>query len=235
MSHLTGFERTRYVRKMFAGIAGRYDRLNRLMSAGQDLRWRREALDALSVQPGKKYLDAGAGTGDIALAASRRVPGVFVVACDLTPEMVAVGRKRPGGGAVRWVVADAQQLPFAGEVFDGVISAYLLRNVADLDQTLSEQKRILLHGGRFVSLDTTPPAKNLLRPLIIFYLRRIIPLLGSLFAGNSEAYTYLPESTEEFLNAEKLAEKLASAGFDTPSFVRRMAGTMAIHNAQKNV
>jgi demethylmenaquinone methyltransferase/2-methoxy-6-polyprenyl-1,4-benzoquinol methylase len=233
VSHLSGSERTRYVRKLFGGIANRYDCLNRLMTAGQDLRWRQEAVMMLEVQPGGRYLDAGAGTGDIALAVSRQAPGIFVVACDLTPEMIAVGRKRPGGKDVRWVIADAQKLPFAADVFNGVISGYLLRNVGSLQETLSEQHRVLLLAGRTVSLDTTPPRHNFLRPFIFFYLRSIIPLLGRLFARNSEAYRYLPQSTEQFLSAEKLAEKLDSIGFSAVFYVRRMAGTMAIHKAQK--
>lgn len=233
MSHLSGSEKSRYVRHMFSGIAGHYDLLNRLMTFGQDQRWRREAIMMLEVKSGARYLDEGAGTGDIALAISRQFPGVSVVACDLTPEMIAIGRKRAGGMRIMWVIADAQYLPFAGEGFTGVISGYLLRNVGNLEQTLGEQYRVLHPAGKVVSLDTTPPRKNWLHPFIIFYLRRVIPFLGRLFTGNSAAYAYLPRSTEQFLSAEKLAGKLRDAGFSAVSTVHRMAGTMAIHKAQK--
>jgi demethylmenaquinone methyltransferase/2-methoxy-6-polyprenyl-1,4-benzoquinol methylase len=233
MSSLSGKDRTRYVRQIFGQIAPRYDRLNRLMTAGQDLRWRREAIQQLEISPGMLILDAGAGTGDITLMIMQCCPQVRVIASDLTPEMIQVGKNRPGGSRVTWVVADANDLPFASGIFDGAISGYLLRNVGDLAATLSEQYRILRPAGRMVSLDTTPPQQNMLKPFINFYLRYGIPLLGHLFAANAEAYLYLPDSTEHFLGAEKLAEKMRSAGFSVVSFVRRMFGTMAIHKAIK--
>jgi demethylmenaquinone methyltransferase/2-methoxy-6-polyprenyl-1,4-benzoquinol methylase len=229
MSELTGPARARYVRTMFGRIAGRYDLLNRLMTAGQDRRWRREAVGRLALSSGGRVLDLGSGTGDLAFELLRCTPQARVVAADFTPEMMTVGRRHPDSARIAWVVADAQHLPFASASFAGAISGFLLRNVAEVDRVLAEELRVLNPGGRTVSLDTTPPPRGFLRPAIEFHFRRVIPLLGRLVAGDAEAYNYLPASTERFLSAEALSSRMTAAGFRSTGFVRRMLGTVAIH------
>ena len=234
MSHLTGRERSRYVQNMFARIAHRYDLLNGLMTFGQDASWRKEAIRRLEINPNSIILDLASGTGDIALDIARKYPDALMIAGDFTPEMLAVAIDRPGGDRVQWLIADVQHLPFAKECVSGVISGFLLRNVADVSRTLEEHNRVLVSGGRAVSLDTTPPRRNLLRPFLEFHLRVIIPLLGKLVAGNAEAYAYLPSSTEGFLPAETLAERFRQAGFSGVGFVRRMLGAVSIHWGEKD-
>lgn len=229
MTHLTGNERAQYVQSMFARIAGHYDLMNRLMTAGQDGRWRREVIRRASLQPGERLLDLGTGTGDMALAVKQQDSSAAVVAADFTLEMMKVGQRRPGGDALPWSAADALHLPFASDAFDALVSGFLMRNVADLPQALAEQQRVLRPGGRVVILDTTRPPKNLLAPFIRTHLHVVIPFLGRLIAGDPSAYTYLPDSTEGFLAAEALAEHLQTAGFRNVQFVRRMFGTIAIH------
>jgi demethylmenaquinone methyltransferase/2-methoxy-6-polyprenyl-1,4-benzoquinol methylase len=233
MSNLTGTKRSKYVQSMFGRIAHRYDLLNRLMTMGQDVGWRKQAIGKLEIKAGDTVLDLGAGTGDLAFEAIRRHPEAFVIASDFTIEMVLVGKQRPNGDKVSWVIADAMHLPFASECADAVVSGYLLRNVSDVGQTLAEHHRVMKSGGRAASLDTTPPRRNLLRPFLEFYLHRVIPILGKLVAGEAEAYTYLPSSTEQFLTAETLAKRLEQAQFTTVGFVRKMFGTMAIHWGRK--
>jgi demethylmenaquinone methyltransferase / 2-methoxy-6-polyprenyl-1,4-benzoquinol methylase len=143
--------------------------------------------------------------------------------------MMRVGQQHPGGSRLRWTGADALRLPFQDAVFDALVSGFLLRNVSDLPQALGEQLRVLKPGGRMVALDTTRPAKNLLTPFINLHLHTIIPALGRLIAGDSEAYTYLPDSTEGFLEAGRLAERMQQAGFRQVGYQRRMFGTVAIH------
>jgi demethylmenaquinone methyltransferase/2-methoxy-6-polyprenyl-1,4-benzoquinol methylase len=235
MTHLTGNERARYVRQMFGRIAHRYDLLNRIMTLGQDIRWRRHAIAHLKMPPDASVIDLGSGTGDIAFEIARQKPAGRIIASDFTAEMVQVGKKRRFGEHVAWVIADAQALPFPAEAFDGVISGFLLRNVPDVDRTLQEQRRILKPGGRVVSLDTTPPRPNILKPFLNFHLNRIIPVLGRLIAGDAEAYTYLPNSTAKFLTAETLADRFGQAGFQSIGFTRRMLGTVAIHWAEKPI
>lgn len=233
MSHLNGVARADYVRQMFARIAGRYDLLNRLMTLGQDLRWRREAIDRLSVREQSVLLDLGTGTGDLALELARRFPTAVVIACDFTPEMLGIARSRDEGGEVCWVIADANYLPFPAAAFEGVVSGFLLRNLPAVEAVLGEEYRVLCPGGRVVSLDTTPPRAGWLRPLLDVYLKIVIPLLGWLFAGDVAAYRYLPLSTEAFLAAEQLAKRMREAGFGGVAFVRRMLGTVAIHWGSK--
>ena len=226
-------ERLEQVRGMFARISGRYDLLNRLMTFGRDRAWRHEAIRHLDIQPGQVILDAGSGTGDIALEIKTKYPTVKMVAADLTLEMIQVGKKRAGGENIFWVVADAQYLPFADQQFAGVISGYLLRNVPDVDVTLAEQFRVTVLEGHFVCLDTTPPRRNLLYPFLKFYLKVVIPALGKLITGDGAAYTYLPETTAHFLSAEVLAERISKSGYREIHFARRMFGSMAIHWADK--
>jgi demethylmenaquinone methyltransferase/2-methoxy-6-polyprenyl-1,4-benzoquinol methylase len=234
MAQLTGTQRGAYVQAMFARIAHRYDLINRLMTFGQDQAWRKRAIALTELPPGGRLLDLGTGTGDIALTALGAVPGLRqVVGGDFTLEMMRVGRRRNQGQHIRWSATDALNLPFPDATFDAITSGYLMRNVGDLDRAWSEQLRILKPGGRVVCLDTTPPPQNLLTPFIRFHLQTVIPTLGRLIAGASEAYTYLPDSTVRFLTAEALAERMQRAGFEAIRFERHMFGTMAIHRGQR--
>jgi len=221
---------------MFGHIAARYDLMNRVMTLGQDSHWRRAVIRLANLPPGGRLLDLGAGTGDLARLAVQHDPACQTVAADFTLEMMRVGRLRtPDSLSERlvWIGADASCLPFPADYFDAVISGFLLRNVADLAMCLAEQRRVLKPGGHFVSLDTTPPPATPLLPLLRFHLHTVIPALGTLIAGQTEAYRYLPDTTEGFLEPEKLAARLSSSGFEQVRFERRMLGTIAIHSARK--
>jgi demethylmenaquinone methyltransferase / 2-methoxy-6-polyprenyl-1,4-benzoquinol methylase len=238
MAHLTGSERARYVQNAFSRIAHRYDLMNRLMTGGQDVRWRQEVIRRAGLAPGAYVLDLGAGTGDLAREALRQQPTAKVLAADFTPEMMRVGQGRssPPGAANRpvdWSAADALHLPFADGTFDVVVSGFLMRNVSDIPLALSEQLRVLKTGKRIVILDTTRPQSNLLSPFIWAHLHIVIPMLGGLVSGLRDEYTYLPESTENFLSAEQLCARIISAGFKQVGFRRRMFGTVAIHWGRK--
>jgi demethylmenaquinone methyltransferase / 2-methoxy-6-polyprenyl-1,4-benzoquinol methylase len=226
----TGKARAEYVRKTFTRVAHNYQRMNSLMTLGQDHAWRREVVRLVGLKPGMRLLDLGTGTGDLARLVLANGQGVKIVAADFTLEMLLAGWKR---GELPFTAADALAAPFAAESFDVVISGFLLRNVGDLDQALAEQFRLLKPGGRIVILETTRPTRNLLTPFIWLHMNVVIPLLGSLVSGNREAYEYLPQSSEQFLSAEKLAVRLEEAGFTGVGFKRRMAGTIAIHWGKK--
>lgn len=233
MTHLQGKERAEYVRDMFAGIAGRYDTMNRLMTGGQDIKWRKYVIQQAKVPPHGRILDIATGTGDIAQEAIEQIPGVQAVGGDFTLEMMQAGKKYPKRQAIQWVGSDALALPFPNDYFDAVTSGFLMRNVIDVEKALQEQFRILKPGGRIVILESSPPKKNLLRPFILIHLNYIIPLLGKLIAGTSEAYTYLPNSTKGFRSPEDLAAAMRREGFEKVSFKLFMFGTIAVHVGEK--
>jgi demethylmenaquinone methyltransferase/2-methoxy-6-polyprenyl-1,4-benzoquinol methylase len=232
LANLTGKQRELFVRDMFSRISVRYDLMNRIMTIGQDVHWREEVINRAALPPHGRLLDLGAGTGDLAFECLRQFPTCRTLATDFTLEMMEVGRARKINAdrqKVDWAAADAQILPFPDETFDAVVSGFLLRNLSDVPRSLREQNRVLKHGGRIVCLDTTPPSRSVLSPLIQIYLRTVIPLLGGLIAGQREAYQYLPASTESFLEPERLAARLMAAGFHGVGFRRLMFGVIAIH------
>ena len=231
MSDLTGEERARYVHNVFGRVARRYDLMNRLMTAGQDVRWRRETIRWLGLRPGERLLDLGTGTGDLGREALRQQPDIQVVAADFTLAMMLAGQ---AAGALPWLNADAMRLPFPDETFDAVVSGFLLRNVGNLEMALKEQYRMLKPDGRIAILETTRPKSGLLSPFVRFHMRVVIPWVGGLVSGNPEAYRYLPASSEAFLSAEELAGRMETAGFGHVGFQRRMAGTIAIHWGKKS-
>lgn len=230
MTQLTGKERATYVQNMFTKIASRYDLMNRLMTGGQDIRWRKRVIQLARLSSHSSLLDLGTGTGDLAREALTQAPNAKVVAADFTLEMMRVGQKN---GALNFSTADALRLPFGHASFDAVVSGFLMRNVIDLQKAIQEQYRVLKNGGRIVILDTTRPKKNLLSPFIRLHMHFVIPTLGGLLTGVKDAYRYLPETTEGFVTAEEMASRLAAAGFKRVGYQRYMFGTIAIHWGEK--
>lgn len=232
MAHLSGKQRADYVRGMFDRIAGRYDLLNRIISGGQDMKWRRFVVEAAELPPDGRLLDIATGTGDIAFEALKLAPGAWAVGADFALGMMRVGQRRaPYGARVAWTGADALALPYADESFDAVASGYLMRNVVDIPRALAEQWRVLKPGGRIVILDTSPPPNSILKPLILLHLKIGVPLLGRIIGGRAaaDAYRYLPESTQAFKTAEELNALVEAAGFGDAQFKRFMFGAMAAH------
>lgn len=230
MASLNGSEREKFVNQTFTDIAPRYVLMNHLMTGGMDVLLRKEAVRAANLCPGERVLDLGTGTGDLAREARNRVGSLQLTAADFTLAMMTATKDWRG---IDRSAADALRLPFADGCFDVVMSGYLVRNVSSLAGSLAEQYRVLKPGGRVIILDTTRPRRNFFTPFINFYLKRIIPLMGSLLNRNRNAYTYLTQSTEGFVTAESLSEALRQAGFHDVHFRVRMFGTMAIHTARK--
>jgi demethylmenaquinone methyltransferase / 2-methoxy-6-polyprenyl-1,4-benzoquinol methylase len=213
---------------MFQQISGRYVLMNRIISFGRDAAWRRLLVTAASAPGGGLLLDVGSGTGDILLQAVRQDPLIRPVALDLTPEMMEVGKRRNGAGRIFWCCGHALRLPFPDEVFDCVVSGYLLRNAGDVAAAFREQVRVVKRGGRVAALDTSPPPPGLLRPLVLFHLRFVIPFLGRVIARNRAAYEYLPSSTRNFLRPEELARIMEGEGLREVRFRRLMLGTQVL-------
>jgi demethylmenaquinone methyltransferase / 2-methoxy-6-polyprenyl-1,4-benzoquinol methylase len=200
--------------------------MNRVMTAGLDLRWRRLAAAAV-VHPGDTVLDAACGTGDFAVAdlraGARRVVGV-----DFSEAMLARARRKEP--RVEWVNGDLLALPFADGSFDAATVGFGVRNVADLELALSELRRVLRAGGRLAVLEITTP-RGLLRAFYSLWFDRLVPLLGKLLPGGS-AYSYLPASVKRFPDAETLADLMRAAGFEDVE-VRLLAGSIvALHTGR---
>lgn len=217
------------VRKMFDAIAHRYDLMNRVMTLGQDQRWRRFVVKTAG-DPGDGWmLDLATGTGDIAALMSATHPQARVVGGDFSLNMLKEAKKRFAGQRIDWHACDANRLPFGDGSFASVTFGYLLRNVDDAGRVLREVHRVLRPGGRVVCLDTTPPARNLLYPFVRFYFRYGIPVLGKLIADDEAAYAYLTGSTMDFYKAEELAELFAASGFINVGYRKFMFGTIGVH------
>lgn len=220
--------RAKNVQAMFQDIAPSYDRMNRLMTGWQDVRWRKQVIQLAQIPPGGRLLDLGAGTGDLTREALRQQPACRPISADFTLGMMQTGKALPGA-SLTWTAADALCLPFPDQSFDVIVSGFLLRNVVDLDLALREQYRVLKPGGRMVSLDTTRPGRSLLSPFIRFHMHQVIPWLGGKLSGSRGAYVYLPETSEHFLPAEELMLRIQQAGFRQAGFRRLMFGTVAVH------
>ncbi len=211
------------VRSMFDRIAPVYDVMNRVMTGGLDVRWRRLAA-AAAVRPGDRVLDAACGTGDLAVADLRAGAG-SVTGLDFSPRMLERARRKAAG--VDWVEGDVLALPFADASFDAATIGFGIRNVGDLELALRELRRVLRPAGRVAILEITRP-RGVLRPFFSLWFDRFVPLLGRLLPGG-RAYTYLPASVARFPSAEKLAGLLRDAGFADVRF-RLLAGSIiAVH------
>lgn len=233
MAQLKGPQRAAYVRQLFGQIAPRYDVMNRLMTGGRDAAWRRIVVREAQLPRGGRLLDIATGTGDIALEALRQDAGLRAVGADFAFEMMLRGRDKSGAARLRWLGADTLALPFPDDAFDAVTSGFLLRNVVDVPGALVEQRRVVKPGGRMVCLEISCPPRNLFLPFYRFYFHRIVPWVGQLVSGNRSAYTYLPQSADEFLSPDELADLMRRAGWRQVLYRRLMLGTVAIHSGVK--
>jgi demethylmenaquinone methyltransferase/2-methoxy-6-polyprenyl-1,4-benzoquinol methylase len=221
------------VRAMFDRIAGVYDRMNAVMTAGLDRRWRSRAADIAALRPGDRALDVATGTGDLALELAGRVaPGGEVVGMDFAEAMLerarAKGAAAPAGSELRFEWGNALALDYEDDHFDAATVAFGARNFAQLERGLAEMARVVRPGGRVVILEITTPRKPPLSWFYSLWFDRIVPGLGRV-AGDADAYSYLPNSVRRFPGPEELAETMARCGLERIRYVLTAGGIIAIH------
>ena len=215
------------VARMFDGVASRYDLTNDVLSLGQDRRWRQAVVDAVAPSPGERILDLAAGTGTSSTPFHER--GAFVVPCDFSWGMLAVGRRRrPDLG---FVAGDATRLPFAADSFDAVTISFGLRNVHAPDLALAELLRVTRPGGRLVVCEFSHPTWTPFRRIYTEYLMRALPSVARTVSTNPDAYVYLAESIRQWPDQRRLAGQIQDAGWSQVAWRNLSGGIVALHRA----
>ena len=215
------------VRAMFDRIAGGYDLMNSVMTAGLHHHWRRRAADLSGAAPGARVLDVATGTGDLAVELATRVaPGGEVVGSDFSQEMLTRARRKAPGLRFEW--GNAQALPYETGSFDAATVGFGARNFSDLDLGLAEMARVVRPGGRVVVLEITVPQKPPLATFFRLWFDRVVPLIGRV-TGQEEAYGYLPSSVRRFPDPEGLAAAMERAGLTRIRWILTAGGIIALH------
>ena len=218
------------VQAMFDRIAGGYDRVNSLMTAGLHHRWRARAVELAQVGPGARVLDVATGTGDLAFGLLERVsPSGAVVGIDFSAGMLELAQNKDPAGRIEWLQGNALELEFADNAFDAATVGFGARNFADLDRGLAEMTRVVKPGGHVVVLEITTPRRPPLSTFFSVWFDRIVPIAGRLWGDPSGAYSYLPSSVRRFPGPEELAARLASAGLSDVRYVLTAGGIIALH------
>ncbi|MEA2359554.1 MAG: demethylmenaquinone methyltransferase / 2-methoxy-6-polyprenyl,4-benzoquinol methylase [Solirubrobacteraceae bacterium] len=219
------------VRAMFDRIAGFYDLMNSVMTAGLHHRWRARAADLAGVGPGDRALDVACGTGDLAVELARRVgPTGEVIGSDFAQEMLE--RARVKAPELSWEWGNALDLPYASGRFDAATVGFGARNFSDLDRGLSEMTRVVKRGGRVVVLEITTPRRPPLSTFYSLWFDRVVPMIGRV-TGEREAYTYLPNSVRRFPAPEELAGAMERAGLRDIRWILTAGGIIALHVGTK--
>jgi demethylmenaquinone methyltransferase/2-methoxy-6-polyprenyl-1,4-benzoquinol methylase len=229
-------EKEHRVRGVFDSVAGRYDVMNDLMSAGLHRLWKREMVSALHLKDGMKILDVAGGTGDIAFR-MRKLADVQVTICDINQTMLDEGMNRAIDANKRerleWLCGNAESLPFPDNHFDAYTIAFGIRNVTHIDKALSEAYRVLKIGGRFLCLEFSHIPNELMQKMYDVYSFNVIPFIGEKVTHDRAAYQYLVESIRKFPKQEKFAGLIKSVGFGNVTYRNMTHGVVALHSGRK--
>ncbi|WP_319592280.1 bifunctional demethylmenaquinone methyltransferase/2-methoxy-6-polyprenyl-1,4-benzoquinol methylase UbiE [uncultured Draconibacterium sp.] len=224
------------VEEMFDNISPRYDLLNHLLSLNIDKIWRRKTINKLRPYQPKTILDIATGTGDFAIAALK-LSDVNITGIDISEGMLNVGREKIKvkklDKQIRFKRADSEDLPFNEGEFDAAIVGFGVRNFENLKKGLSEIQRVLKPGGVFFVLEFSKPVSFPFKQIYMFYFTRILPLIGRMVSKDSNAYTYLPESVNEFPDGDRFLAILADVGFVQNECYRQTFGIASIYKAHK--
>ncbi|AWG25141.1 bifunctional demethylmenaquinone methyltransferase/2-methoxy-6-polyprenyl-1,4-benzoquinol methylase UbiE [Flavobacterium kingsejongi] len=224
------------VAQMFDTISGEYDGLNRVISFGIDIKWRKKVLKIVSEQKPKTILDIATGTGDLAILMSQ-TQAEKIIGLDISAGMLEVGKKkiadRKLSDKIEMVLGDSEKLPFSDNSFDAITVAFGIRNFETLDKGLSEILRVLRPGGIFVILETSNPTKFPFKQGYVLYSKTLLPLIGRLFSKDKKAYQYLSDSASVFPFGEALNNILRKIGFIDVVDLPQTLGVATIYSASK--
>ncbi len=231
-------EKAGLVQGVFSSVAGRYDLMNDLMSAGIHRLWKDAMMDWLAPRPGQHLLDVAGGTGDIAFRFLRRAgDSARATVVDLTEPMLAEGQKRAEAANLAdqldWVAGDAMALPFSDNSFDAYTISFGIRNVTRIEDALSEAFRVLRPGGRLMVLEFSQIPNDLLQRAYDLYSFNVIPAMGQVVAGDRDSYQYLVESIRRFPDQDRFAEMIRAAGFEQGKYRNLSMGIAALHSGWK--
>jgi demethylmenaquinone methyltransferase/2-methoxy-6-polyprenyl-1,4-benzoquinol methylase len=217
---------------MFDDVAEGYDRTNNWLSGGNAYLWRIATTRAINPQADERILDLAAGTGTSSVAIAKS--GAHVVAADFSPGMIEVGKLKHGKDPlVEFVQADATKLPFADNSFDAVTMSFGLRNVVQPKKALAELYRVTKPGGRIVICEFSTPPNGVVRAGYNIYLRKVMPLVAKVSSTNTDAYTYLADSIEDWPAQATLSSWIRDAGFSQVAYRNLTAGVVALHRGVK--
>ena len=226
-----------FIKDMFDRIAPRYDFLNRLLSMRQDIIWRNQMVKAAALQKNSMALDVACGTCDVALEISSQLKGhVRIFGLDFSFEMLRLGKQKlskKNQKKIKLLNANALSLPFKHHVFDAVFIAFGIRNIMDRQKAIKAFFNILTTGGRLAVLELTTPEKGIFRSLYLLYFQRILPILGSLFSKDNNAYSYLPESVLKFPSPLEFSKLMKEAGFKNIKFKQMTFGIVTLFVGNK--
>lgn len=224
--------------EMFNKIAGRYDVINRILSFGLDIIWRRRVVKMAKKESPERILDLATGTGDLLIALTKELSSAHVIGLDPSEGMLAFAKqkieKQHLEHRAELVKGDALALPFTDNDFDLVTMAFGIRNVPDVSKALSEIYRVLKPNGRVMILEFSLPKNRFIRAVNLFYLRSVIPVVGGLLSRNMRAYKYLNKTIEQFPYGELFIKLLESAGFVEAKFHPLTFGAVMIYEARKD-
>mgnify|MGYP006107592985 FL=1 len=230
---VTKKEKTSLVQEVFSNVAKNYDVMNDLMSFGSHRLWKSEFVDYMNIQKFDHIIDVGSGTGDLLGLILKKNLFTNIYSIDLNNEMLNYSRKRFIKKKIKFINADAEELPFNNNYFDKYIISFCLRNVTDINKALKEAYRVIKPGGIFYCLEFSTPESDIIDTIYKNYKKKIIPWIGEKVTKNRKAYDYLEQSIDLFPKQKKFLSSLKKIGFDQTKYINMFNGIVSIHTGYK--